>query len=578
MHPPPFDDSLLRPDISEIRRSVRRWRLWLALTVLLIAGVVWGTWLETRAYERRQALDAAARRQGNLAIAVGHYLTRALGNGDAVGQYLAARYASPATDLPEQLAARARANDLFVEMAICFAGGAVLASRWEPGDAGAASHCARWLREAPEGARTHPADPVRVAGQTLVPLLTRADAAHGRPPAVIALLIDVRNVLGLMQDYRIPDETVVLVARDDSATLARWHSARRSTEQRAPEAALLPAVLAAGTLGQVREVEGRTVLVSARRVEAWPVSILIATSYADTVASPSRRAILYAAASGAATLLLAGFTYVLLRLQRRVLRTSEALGRARHRLHDINVKLESEVRARTGELEAAYRDLETFSYSVAHDVRGPLGAVRAFADALTPKLDAMGDAKASHYLQRIVANAAQMNEIADALLSLGQLARPSLQIVDIDLSALAQEVLASLRERDMTSRTVHATVQQGMVVRGDRVLVRQVLENLLGNAWKFTGRRAAATIAVEASPQADGQLQVAIRDNGEGFDMGNAPDLFKPFRRAHAAADFAGTGVGLAAVERIVRLHGGRTWIESAPGEGTSVFFTLPAS
>jgi signal transduction histidine kinase len=348
-------------------------------------------------------------------------------------------------------------------------------------------------------------------------------------------------------------------------------------EQRSPEAAVLPQVLATGTLGQAVTVQGRSVLASARRVQGYPLVVFVSTSVHDTLANSETRSGYYAVACAVATLLIAAVALLLLHLQNEATERAESLARARQRLRTLNEGLESQVRARTGELEAAYGDLEAFSYTVAHDVRAPIAAIQGFAAALAPAVEAIGDTRPTHYLKRILANAAQMSELTEALLELGKLSRAPVAATRIDLSAMAREVLAGLRERETSQRSVQATVQEGLAVQGDRVLLRQVLENLLGNAWKFSAGRSPALIRVEGSRADDGWMKIAIRDNGAGFDPAGAADLFRPFRRLHAATEFPGTGIGLATVERILRLHGGRVWIESTPEAGTSVFFTLRA-
>jgi signal transduction histidine kinase len=570
--PAASEDSHDGPDLEVVRRSASRWRWVLALTVLAMTALVWGTWVEITTYEKKQALSAAARRQGNLSIAVGQYLTRALGNADAVAQYLAGVHASPEPDFAGQLASRARANTLFAAMWTCQEDGTLLSAGTTTSDG--STWCKAWLDAAPADAKTFAGRPVRAGDATLVPLLTRLPAGGGRAPGVLALLVDVGSLLGVMQEYRIPDETVVLVAGADDRVRARWHNATRVADQRAPEAALLPAVLAAATLGQQHQVEGRLVLASARRVQPYPLTVLITTSVPDTLAESNRRSRYFAAAAGLATGVIALFALVLLRLQNQAVRSAESLGRARQRLQALNDELEEQVRARTGELEGAYRDLEAFSYTVAHDVRAPLAAISGFADALAPTVEATGDPKASHYLRRILANASQMNQLTESLLELGKLSRPAMVSLRVDLTALAHDVVAGLREREHSARAVEVTIQDAMEVQGDPVLLRQVLENLLGNAWKFSAARSPAVIGVTAQGD-DGWTTVAIRDNGEGFESSTAVDLFKPFRRMHAADAFPGTGVGLATVDRILRLHGGSTWIESSPQGGTTVSFRI---
>jgi signal transduction histidine kinase len=268
---------------------------------------------------------------------------------------------------------------------------------------------------------------------------------------------------------------------------------------------------------------------------------------------------------------------LLARMHAESLERARALSRARGELQALNARLDSQVQERTAQLEQAYRDLETFSYAVAHDVRAPLASIAGFAEALEPAITASRDDKALHYLKRIRANALQMDELTRQLLELGRLTRAPLATTRVDLSALAHEVLAGLRDAD-PQRQVGVTVQPELWARGDRTLLRQVLENLLGNAWKFTSRRDAARISVARGPAAaEGELVVVVADDGEGFDSERATDLFQPFRRMHSREEFPGTGVGLAAVRRIIALHGGRVWAESRRGSGARFFFSLPA-
>lgn len=573
--PLPFEDSQPAPDLEMIRRSTGRWRWLLGLTVLVMTALIWTVWAETTTHERRQAVSAAARRQANLSVAVGHYLTRALGSADAIAQYLSGVHVSAGPNFPALLRERARVNTLLREVLACWEDGSVLSSSRAEDPTQLARWCSQWLQEAPPGAQTFPARPVTAADSTLVPLLTRIAATIDRPAGVIALLVDVRDLLGLLQDYSIPDETVVLIAGPDGLPRARWHSVSGMRQQRSPETAVLSEVLATGTQGQRVTVDGHQILASARRVQAFPLTVFVGTSVTDTLAAPRTRSLYYAVACAVATLLIATFALLLLRLQNQASQRAESLGRARLRLQALNDALEGKVRARTGQLEAAYQDLETFSYGVAHDVRAPIAAIQGFAAALEPIMDAAADSRSSHYLRRIVANAAQMSELTESLLKLGKLSRASVATNRVDVSAMAHDVLAGLREQE-PNRPVDTKVQEGIVVRADRVLLRQVLENLLGNAWKFSAARTPALITVAGSQDEDGWMTIAIGDNGEGFDSAHASEVFKPFRRMHAAGAFAGTGMGLAIVERIMRLHGGRAWIQSGPEAGTSVFIALP--
>lgn len=226
-------------------------------------------------------------------------------------------------------------------------------------------------------------------------------------------------------------------------------------------------------------------------------------------------------------------------------------------------------------LRFANRELEAFCYSVSHDLRTPMVTVQGFVGLLIKRLgDA--DAKTRHYLDRISVSIHHMGRLVDGLLALGHVARARLRWDTVDLSQLASQVVDMHRKREPDrAATVH--VQQGMVAHGDERLLAVLMENLIGNAWKFTVQKQPATIAVEMPPVATPQERVfVVRDNGVGFDMMHAGQLFGPFQRLHTTDEFPGTGIGLATVHRIITRHGGRVWAESEPGRGTSIFFSLP--
>lgn len=225
---------------------------------------------------------------------------------------------------------------------------------------------------------------------------------------------------------------------------------------------------------------------------------------------------------------------------------------------------------------AANRELEAFSYSVAHDLRSPLRSIDGFSQALledyTDKLD--GDGK--DYLNRVRAAAQRMARLIDDLLSLSRVTRSELHRSRVDLSEIAREILAGLR-RGHADREVSVIVHDGLVADADARLIGVALENLLANAWKFTSRKNGATIEV-GSAVVNGQRAFFVRDDGAGFDMTYANKLFTAFQRLHAKAEFDGTGIGLATVQRIVLRHGGRVWAEGAVDRGATFWFTLPAS
>jgi light-regulated signal transduction histidine kinase (bacteriophytochrome) len=203
----------------------------------------------------------------------------------------------------------------------------------------------------------------------------------------------------------------------------------------------------------------------------------------------------------------------------------------------------------------------------------PLRAMDGFSKALLDEYGEVLDAQARHYLQRLRAGTQHMSELINDLLSLSRITRAPLQKTPINVTELARGVIADLHHRD-PSRTVAISIAEGLSARGDARLVTIALENLLGNAWKFTAKQPEAQIACGQECKA-GETIFYVRDNGAGFDMAYADKLFAPFQRLHREAEFAGTGIGLATVHRIIARHGGRIWAEAAVGEGATFFFTL---
>jgi PAS domain S-box-containing protein len=231
--------------------------------------------------------------------------------------------------------------------------------------------------------------------------------------------------------------------------------------------------------------------------------------------------------------------------------------------------LEQRVAERTTTLEAVNRELESFSFSVSHDLRTPLRAIDGFSRMLIDDYGHRLDDGAQHYLSRIRAGAQRMSQLIDDLLNLARISRVSLATTSVDMSAVAGEVIAEIQRRD-PGRAVQAHVAPGISARADARLITILLENLLGNAWKFTAKQATAEIwfGMEAGA-------FFVRDTGAGFDMAYADKLFTPFQRLHSDRDYEGTGIGLATVHRIVTLHGGRIWAEAKVGGGATFFFTL---
>lgn len=226
-------------------------------------------------------------------------------------------------------------------------------------------------------------------------------------------------------------------------------------------------------------------------------------------------------------------------------------------------------------LRLSNQELEAFSYSVSHDLRSPLNTVDGFSRLLAKQLTGDMGIKGQHYLARIQAGVAQMGKLIEDLLSLAQVSRTTLRSEPVDLSALSNQILQEWRDRQ-PERQVECHVQPGLVAQADSRLMRVVLENLLGNAWKFTSQRPLGVITVGKVADASGLPVVFVSDNGAGFDMAYSDKLFMAFQRLHTAAEFPGSGVGLATVSRVIGRHGGKLWAEAAIGKGATFFFTLP--
>jgi signal transduction histidine kinase len=239
----------------------------------------------------------------------------------------------------------------------------------------------------------------------------------------------------------------------------------------------------------------------------------------------------------------------------------------------LNGELEQRVVDRTAQLEAANRELDMLTYSVSHDFRAPLRHIDGFSQALSDDYAAKLNSTGREYLDRIRKSGKRMLEMLDAVLELSRVARDKIGTESVDLSEVARAVGAELSQ-SQPDRLVRFEVADGLVVRGDPRLLRVVLQQLIGNAWKFTQPVQEPVIEFFAS-ELDGRVAFAVRDNGVGFDMSYAEKLFSPFQRLHSQQEFPGVGIGLAIVRKIVNRHGGQVRAASEPGKGTTVTFTV---
>lgn len=248
--------------------------------------------------------------------------------------------------------------------------------------------------------------------------------------------------------------------------------------------------------------------------------------------------------------------------------------RAEEQLRRLNASLEERVRARTRDLEAALAELESFSYSVSHDLRAPLRTIDGFSAALAQHCAGQLDAEAQGYLQRTRAAAQRMGELIDDLLQLSRVGRAEISLQTVNLSSIATDLARELSTSD-PARKVEWVIAPNLRAEGDPLLLRLVLQNLLANAWKYTAKHPSARIEFGGNPGGDRAFEFFVRDDGAGFDMAHANRLFGAFQRLHRQDDFPGTGVGLAIVHRIISRHGGQVRAEAAVEHGATFFFTL---
>jgi signal transduction histidine kinase len=252
--------------------------------------------------------------------------------------------------------------------------------------------------------------------------------------------------------------------------------------------------------------------------------------------------------------------------------TSERM-RAKEEIQKLNQDLERRVEERTAQLEAANRELDSFAYSVSHDLRAPLRGIDGFSSALMEDYGDKLDGEGKDYLNRIRNGCVRMGKLIDDLLKLSRIARAEIQPRTVNLSDMVEQIAEELHRAE-PDRAVTFHIMHGIMAAADPVLIRSVLENLVGNAWKFTRNRENPVIEFGSRDTGD-DVACFVRDNGAGFNMEYADKLFGAFQRLHRSDQFEGTGIGLASVKRVIHRHGGHVWAEAEEGHGATFYFTL---
>jgi two-component system sensor histidine kinase BarA len=421
------------------------------------------------------------------------------------------------------------------------------------------------LHAARDGSGLFISKPVRgrASGRPSIVATRRINMADGSFGGIAAVAVDPFYFTNFYKDVRLGKNSVVALVGLDGVVRARLSDTGSDVGQDISKGEFLERARSAksGIYTAVAKVDGIRRLNSYRVLQDYPLIVNVSVAEEAVFADSNRRQIYYYGSAAFMTLIILLFALWLFLANRRTAKaTSELLSK--------NASLVQQAH----ELSMANNELEAFSYSVSHDLRAPLRGIDGWSHALLEDYGDKLDNTARGYLDHVRAEASRMGQLIDALLDLARTLRSEIKRERVDLSALAKTVANRLQKTD-PQRAVEIDIAEGISCDGDPTLLNAVMENLLGNAWKFTRQRERARIAFGAAV-IDGQQVCHVRDNGIGFDEKHGEKLFRAFQRLHGKSDFEGSGIGLISAQRIILRHGGRMWAEGKPDEGATFYFT----
>ncbi|HWI13468.1 MAG TPA: ATP-binding protein, partial [Burkholderiales bacterium] len=388
--------------------------------------------------------------------------------------------------------------------------------------------------------------------------------AQGVFRGTVFATVDLTHIETLFQSLQVGARASFALYRSDNYTqVLRWPPSPGKLNAPLPEDSAVRRAFARDVRTASIEMrsfsDGVTRIYALRKLDRYPFFISAGMSRDDIVEGWMKRALFVAIAA----LFVGSLLFWLL----------HRLWRAEGELLHFNVELEERVRARTAELENANRELEAFSYSISHDLRTPLRSISSYSRMVELDYAQCLDAQGRRMLQRVHEAAKKMGMLIEDLLRLSRVTRAHMKIEPVSLTELAEAISREL-QRHEPQRNVTFSIQPDMTARADAGLLAVVLENLIGNAWKFTSTRESPHIEIGVVSTGT-DTAYFVRDNGVGFDMAHVGNLFAPFHRLHGEREFPGTGIGLATVKRIIERHGGRVWADAAVDCGATFHFTL---